>query len=230
MRPLSGMLARADAVGVAGAVPALVVAAGDLLGQAHDARAAVAEDLGAEQRVRLHLVELVRRERPRLEQDRVAHGDLADVVEAGGDRDVLDEALVEAEQPRDAARERADAQRVLARLVMAVLGGVREALDQLVLGVLELGGALAHAPLQHVGVLAQQLLLAPGELGLLAHRRDVVLDLERARGHARALVRRALHDLVEAHEIRVGARVVAGGGCQARERREWVARGVAVGA
>ncbi len=78
-------------------------------------------------------------------------------------------------------------------------------------------------------MLAQQLLLAARELGLLAHGRDLVLDLERARGHARALVRRALHDLVEAHEVGVGARVVARRGGQARERRERVARGVAVG-
>ncbi len=97
------------------------------------------------------------------------------------------------------------------------------------LGVLELGGALAHALLQHIRVLAQELLLAAGKLGLLAHRRDVVLDLERARRHARALVAGALHDLVEAHQVRVGARVVAGRGRQAGERRERVPRRVAIG-
>ena len=122
-----------DAVRVAGAVPALVVAAGDLLGQAHHAGAAVAQDLRADQRVHLHLVELGRGERAFLEQDRVAHGDLADVVDPRRHLDVRDEAVVQTEQARDAAGQRADAQGVLARLVMPVLGGIRQPFDQLVL-------------------------------------------------------------------------------------------------
>ena len=171
----------ADRVRIALAVPALVMAARDLLGQSHDARAPVAQDLGTVEGVRLHLVELGRRQRARLEQDRVAHGDLADVVQARRHPDVVDEAFVEAEQARDAAGQRADAERVLSRFVMPVLCRHREALEHLVLRVLELGRPLAYPLLQDIGVLAQQLLLAPRKLRLLAHGCDLVLDLERAR-------------------------------------------------
>jgi hypothetical protein len=72
------LLAR-EAVGVAAAVPALVVVADDQRRLVEEVD--VAQDRGADLGVAGDAAELVARQRRRLEQDRVGHADLADVVQ-----------------------------------------------------------------------------------------------------------------------------------------------------
>ena len=91
----------AEPVRVAAAVPALVVAQGDLGGH----RVGVgAEDVGAVGGVLLHHVPLPRLEGPGLVQDVVGGADLAHVVQRGHQADVRDELLVHLGRPRRPAR------------------------------------------------------------------------------------------------------------------------------
>ena len=83
-RPASGIVVARQAVGVAGAVPALVVGARDLLGGLEQLRLAVREHARAEHGVRLDDLELLVGEAAGLEQDRVGDRDLADVVQRRG--------------------------------------------------------------------------------------------------------------------------------------------------
>ena len=87
---------------------------------------AVGEHARARLGVGLDDLELGRGEPPGLEQDRVRDGDLADVVQRRGVADVGDGELGEPEPLAEARRERRDALRVLARVVVAVLGRERE--------------------------------------------------------------------------------------------------------
>ena len=83
-----------EAVGVALAVPALVVPAADLKGVFDDRfiliDRQVGDDLRAQPRVLLDDVELTRRERGGLGQDALGDEELADIVQARGDADGLD--------------------------------------------------------------------------------------------------------------------------------------------
>jgi hypothetical protein len=108
-----------------------VVRQGDLLGHPQQWHAAAGQDLRAHDRMRLDDVELARRERRRLQEDRVGDADLADVVEGRGALDRPRVRLGQAERAREEAGEPADATGVLAGVVVAVLGGTREALDDL---------------------------------------------------------------------------------------------------
>jgi hypothetical protein len=76
-------------VRIARAVPPLMVADGDLRGEAQQAALGVGEHLRAVDRVLLHLVELFGRELGRFSKDRVRDGDLADVVQRRRVADVL---------------------------------------------------------------------------------------------------------------------------------------------
>src|ERR1039458_1983734 len=82
-------LLASKAAGVASAVPALVVGQRDALGHDKQRATAAGQDLGADRRVRLHLLELPVTELARLEQDRVGNSDLADVVQRRGAPDQL---------------------------------------------------------------------------------------------------------------------------------------------
>jgi hypothetical protein len=108
-------------------------------------------------------LELHRREAGALEQDRVGHADLADVVEHRGAAHPLRIDVRDVEPQRDALRQPADAPRVLARRVVAVVGGEGEAVQDVGARLLQLHRALAHAQLQ----------LADADAG------DAVEDLER---------------------------------------------------
>jgi hypothetical protein len=108
--------------GVAAAVPALVVGAGDLLGQAQPAPVRARQHLRARLGVAAHRGHLLRRQAPRLEQHRVRRGDLADVVQRRGAAQVLAGLLVEAELGGQQRRGAADALGVLVGLVVAPLG------------------------------------------------------------------------------------------------------------
>ena len=92
-----------QAVGVAAAVVALVMVA-------HAGHVLVVQqrldDLGADGRVLLHQRPLLVRERPRLEQHAVGHGDLADVVQVGGLLELLDRAAASSPAPPRAAPRR----------------------------------------------------------------------------------------------------------------------------
>jgi hypothetical protein len=68
-----------QAIGIAAAVPALVVVADDLAHPAEKGHGR--QNLLAHHRVALDDLELLRGQRPRLVEDRVRHRDLADVVE-----------------------------------------------------------------------------------------------------------------------------------------------------
>jgi hypothetical protein len=83
-----------------------------------------------------HLRELVGGQAAGLEQDAIRDGDLADVVQRSGLAQQRELALGHAERRADAHGQLGDARRVLAGVVVAVLGREREALDDLQLGVL----------------------------------------------------------------------------------------------
>ena len=108
-----------QAAGIAGAVPALVVGAGDRLGHLDERRVRAREDLGALRRVRLHDPPLVRVESAWLEQDVVRDSDLADVVECAGVAKHVRSRGVESDAQREALAEVADAVDVLARVAVA---------------------------------------------------------------------------------------------------------------
>ena len=119
-----------EAVGIAAAVPALVVRAGDPLRDAEHLRLAVGEHARAEHRVRLDDLELLVGELAGLEQDRVRDRDLAEVVQRRGLADEPDEAVVHAHVARHPGGERADPLGVLGRVVVAVLRRQREPLER----------------------------------------------------------------------------------------------------
>ena len=76
-----GICVPRQAVGIAVAVPALVVVAGDRLGRGHQLRLAAREHARAQHGVGLDHLELLLGQPTRLEQDRVRDRDLADVVQ-----------------------------------------------------------------------------------------------------------------------------------------------------
>ena len=82
--------------------------------------------------------ELDRCEGAGLEQNRVGHPELADVVQWRCVTDQLRERRIEAQALREQRSGAPDALRVLVRLVVAILGGEREAAKRLPAGVLEL--------------------------------------------------------------------------------------------
>ena len=130
-----------EAVGVARAVPALVVVADDPLGDLEQLRIAAAEHARAQQRVRLDDLELLLGQPAGLEQDRVRDRDLADVVQRRGVADEVHHPVAEAQPARQHGREVADALGVLARVVVAVLGGLGEPAQAVELGALHLAAA-----------------------------------------------------------------------------------------
>ena len=160
------MASPAQPVRIAAAVPALVVRADDLLGDLEDVRAAVREHPRAEHGVGLDHRELLGRERARLEQDGVGDGDLAEVVQRRGAAQHADGAVLQPERPPEPGRQGADALRVLRRVVVAVLRGLREPVQRIEadrLRVAERGERLAGhdrlelgEPRAHGAVLEQQ--------------------------------------------------------------------------
>ena len=111
-------------VGVAVAVPALVVVAHDELGLAEEVD--VAQDLPADDRVALHQRALGLVERLGLEEDRVGDRDLADVVQQEAELDLRVVGQRQRRRARDLQAVGGDALGVLARVGVARLDGVGE--------------------------------------------------------------------------------------------------------
>ena len=139
--PASGSLAREPA-GIAAAVPALVMGERDLLGHHQELVGTAREDASADRRVQLHGREFVGGVLAGLQQQVVGDADLADVVQPGRLSDQRGLGRLEPEREREQLARAADPLGVLARRVVAVLGGEREPVEDLELGVLELEGAL----------------------------------------------------------------------------------------
>ena len=96
----------------------------------------------ADLRVRLDHRELVVAEAAALQQDAVGHGDLAEVVQRGGQPEQFDVLHVHPELARQGRREPAHALGVLHRVVVAEVGGTREPMQDFELGLLEFLRAL----------------------------------------------------------------------------------------
>jgi AcrR family transcriptional regulator len=120
-----------DAERVPGAVPPLVVRLGDL-GRHLEHRGRVAgEDAMPHRRVGLHHLVLLDRQRAGLAQHRVGHGDLADVVEAGREPELLAPLGRVPHRMGDLGGHVTDAVRVLAGLRIAELGEHGQLLERL---------------------------------------------------------------------------------------------------
>jgi len=215
--------------GIARAVPALVVGQRDLLGEPQERGAAAGEDLGADRRVRLDRLELVRGQPAGLEQDGVGDPDLADVVQRRGALDQLRPGHREAQGARQQAGGAPDAPRVLLGVVVAVLGRQCQAVQHPQARRFEVMGApllkLLHP--QEVGHAQRQLdpvhrlgdeVAGPG-------RQDAALDLlgavrdEREDGHA-ADRGRPLEHLEPVHLAQVKVQQQQGGTALAAQSRD----------
>lgn len=135
------------------------------------------QDARADSRVRFHEPHLLGLELAGLVEDGVAHGDLADVVEPRGGEEELHLGLGPAQRVRDGRGVVPDPPGVLAGVVVAVLGGYREAGDDLELRLLEFARALTHRRLglladvlDDLGVSAVRLRLVAGALEAELHR------------------------------------------------------------
>ena len=121
---------------------------GDLLGHAHDVRARARQQLGAHRRVAAHELAVLGRERAGLQQDRVGHADLAHVVQQARVAQRLGLGRGHPQRQPEALAHPADALEVHAGLLVARLGGVRKAMDDLELRLAQLDRALAHGLLE----------------------------------------------------------------------------------
>ena len=99
-------------------------------------------------RVQAHLLAVGVRQRAGLQEDRVGDADLAHVVQQAGVAQRLGLGRRHAQLEADALAHAADALQVHARLLVARLGRVGQAMDDLQLRLAQLGGALAHRLLE----------------------------------------------------------------------------------
>lgn len=118
-----GDVAPGEPLGVAAAIPALVVPQRDLGGHLEHRDLGVAQDLRADARMGVHDGALLFGEAARLLEDVVGDADLADVVHGGRLFDALTPARRLAQGFGQHAGEGADAQDVLAGVAVAVFGG-----------------------------------------------------------------------------------------------------------
>jgi hypothetical protein len=114
IRDPSGISSPARPVGIAGAVPALVLVADEPADAGEELHRR--EDLLPDDRVALHHRALVGGERARLVEDRLGHRDLADVVEDRGEPQVAQLLLAEPEPPADGLGLVGDRARVVGRV------------------------------------------------------------------------------------------------------------------
>src|SRR5690606_12589592 len=133
--------------GVAPPVPPLVVRERDLPRRLQDRGTAARQDPCPDRRVRLHDLELFRRETPGLEQHVVRNADLADVVQRRRPPELFGLRRRQAKLQRDQPRQLADPTDVLARRVVSILGGSAEALQDLDARLFQLSRPLADAGL-----------------------------------------------------------------------------------
>ena len=102
-----------------------------------------------------HRFHLFLGERTFLKEDAVGHGDLAHVVQRRRPPDVLDLVGGKLESARERGGLATDALCMLARGIVAVLGGQRQALQDIETGFLELRRTSRYAVLQAFGVSLQ---------------------------------------------------------------------------
>ncbi len=94
----------------------------DLLGDMHLRHVRLREDVGAGRRVRLHDLALARRQLARLEQDRIRHNELADVMQARREVDQEADVVLEPDLLAENRGEPPHAIAVLAGRVVVQLG------------------------------------------------------------------------------------------------------------
>lgn len=134
-----------EPVGVARAVPALVVRQRDLAPHGEDRVGGLGEDLRAHERVTLHLRALLVRERARLEEDRIGHAELAHVVHGRREEQAARDIAPHAHLRRDGLCVEAHALDVAAGLAIAELRGGGEAEDHIEVGPIDLVAELGVA-------------------------------------------------------------------------------------
>ena len=126
---------------IALAVPALVMAEDqrrDRIRERHRA-----DDVRADLRMRANLLELFRRQRPRLREDVLGHGELADVVQQRCRLDALDVVVRHPERPRHRGGVELHAADVRLRGLILGVDGERQRLDRREMQI----GHLAHVAL-----------------------------------------------------------------------------------
>ena len=124
-----GDVGAADPIGVAGAVPVLMVMADDRHHRIGEVDGA--EDLGADRRVQLHLLEFGRRELARLVEDVLGHGNLSRVVQQRAGFDGLERVLVgHADFTCEADRGKLHAPDMAVRHFVLGVDGRRQGLDR----------------------------------------------------------------------------------------------------
>ncbi len=123
-----------EAVGIAAAVPALVMTEGNLVGHLQHRRRRAFQHAGAQGRVRFHDLEFFVREPAGLLQDGVGNADLADVVHGGGHADVADLDRRPAEDFGEELAIEAGALDVRAGLFVAITRCAEQAQDRLFVG------------------------------------------------------------------------------------------------
>ena len=143
------------------------------------------QDLGADQDVLLHVLELVRGEGALLVQDRLARPDLPDVVQPAGDAHLLDFLIRQADLVGDRSGQVRDTSGVPAHVGVLRLEGVHQRLEcrhgnplELLALAVQLGGAggdFFFEPLVQVTILEQHLAAFQGTL----HRAAQVGELDR---------------------------------------------------
>jgi hypothetical protein len=126
-----------DPARVAGAIPALVVTQGDLLGHLQQREVASGKHGRSDTRVGLHPLELLPRQPPAFEQNAVGDADLSDVVKGRSLTEKEKLLLGQVKGGTDQLGQAAHAPGVLPGVVIAVLGRDCEALDDEQLRVLQ---------------------------------------------------------------------------------------------
>ena len=127
-----------QAVGIPGPVEVLVVRERDRFGHTDQVRVRVPEDVGADDRVALHHLPLVLRERPRLHEDRIRNAELSHVVHRGGVEEQVDLALAPSHVLRDHGRVPAHPLDVVVGVTVPVFGRDRQPQDRVEVGLLDL--------------------------------------------------------------------------------------------
>ena len=128
----------------------------------------------------LHHLELLDRELPGRQEDVVGDADLADVVEAGRAPQEVHVPLGNTQLLGEERRHASDAERVLARVVVSVFGGQRQALERLDVGVLELFGSFLH-PILERPLLRFQLQVKEADVEHVRDPEKHLVDVQRLR-------------------------------------------------
>ena len=175
---LDGDVLGLQALGIARAVPLLVVGEHDDPRHADDLGPVVGENAGADVHVGLHDPPFLRGELPRFQQDAVGDADLAHVVQGAGVQQQLATPGAQAGGQAQGLTALAHADDVHAGFVVAVFAGAAQAADNLELGAVQLIRPLAHLGLHDVALPAV-LPIEDAHLEKVAHPGQHLAALER---------------------------------------------------